>query len=234
VSSKKQRKKVAIKQSEWVDVEPVYVPTYVKSQMVGSTYKQQPAGVMVGEDNGSDIIFTFGRFNPPTIGHELLVDSIKDHAQRTNAIPLVISSKTHDGNKNPIPNDKKLQYIQKAFGSEIVHPQLVDNMVDAFKVVGAHKPHKATIVVGADREKDTQRLINNNNGKEFHIPEINILVAGPRNLEYNDVSGASGSKARAYARDHNIEGLRAMLHSNLHDEADAVMNDINNTEDGNK
>ncbi len=65
------------------------------------------------------LVFSWGRMNPPTVGHEKLIDIIKAIARRTRADAAMYLSKTTDKVKNPLEYEDKLFYAQKAFGNII-------------------------------------------------------------------------------------------------------------------
>ena len=62
------------------------------------------------------VVFAFGRFNPPTTGHELLIKAVKKLAATHKADHAIYASKTQDSKKNPLSYDTKIKYAQKAFG----------------------------------------------------------------------------------------------------------------------
>ena len=59
------------------------------------------------EARGDDITFTFGRFNPPTVGHEKLIDATKSASNREYR---VYASKSQDSKKNPLEYQKKVKW----------------------------------------------------------------------------------------------------------------------------
>ena len=73
----------------------------------------------MNEAKTSTAVLTFGRFSPPTVGHEKLVNKIMSEAKARKAIPLVFTSHTFDKKKNPLPYDSKIAYLQKAFGPKV-------------------------------------------------------------------------------------------------------------------
>ena len=55
----------------------------------------------------------FGRFNPPTIGHEKLFDTLKKVAR--SGVYRIYSSKSVDPKKNPLQFKEKIKFIRKMF-----------------------------------------------------------------------------------------------------------------------
>jgi FAD synthase len=64
----------------------------------------------LNEAKTSTAVVTFGRFNPPTIGHQKLVDKVVAVAKAKRAIPLVYASHSSDKKKNPLSYDSKIKY----------------------------------------------------------------------------------------------------------------------------
>ncbi len=55
----------------------------------------------------------FGRFNPPTTGHKLLVDKSFRLAKKLGAEHAIFTSKTNDAKKNPLSVNDKIKYIHE-------------------------------------------------------------------------------------------------------------------------
>ena len=62
--------------------------------------------------------FTFGRFNPPTTGHEKLVKKLTSIGKGTDV--LLFSSHSNDKKKNPLTHKDKVKYLKKFFGRIVV------------------------------------------------------------------------------------------------------------------
>jgi hypothetical protein len=75
----------------------------------------------VYEQKDRHVVFAFGRMNPPTIGHEKLVDTIKAHAEKVGGEAHIYLSKSHDKKKNPLDYETKHAFAKKAFGSVVKH-----------------------------------------------------------------------------------------------------------------
>jgi len=61
------------------------------------------------------VVFSFGRMNPPTIGHEVLVNKVKALADKHDAHHEVVLSATHDNDKNPLTPEQKLMHAKRFF-----------------------------------------------------------------------------------------------------------------------
>ena len=63
-------------------------------------------------DQGS-ISITFGRFNPPTTGHEALIKKVAESAK--NGEYRIYPSRTQDDKKNPLDPSTKVKFMHKAY-----------------------------------------------------------------------------------------------------------------------
>ena len=168
-------------------------------------------GKWLTESKDKSVTFTFGRFNPPTTGHAKLVDKLKRvRADDT----LLFSSHSNDKRKNPLTHKDKVKYLKKFFGKKV---SVIDsNVRTVFDICNfLHEKGYKTInmVVGSDRVKEFEALITKyNNVKARHgfynFSEINIVSAGERDPDADDVSGMSASKMRAYAEDGDFENFK--------------------------
>jgi nicotinamide mononucleotide adenylyltransferase len=149
----------------------------------------------LNEAKTDTVVLTFGRFSPPTVGHEKLVNKIASEAKSRKATPLVFASHTFDKKKNPLSYDKKISYLQKAFG-KIVQKSSARTIIEVAKELNG-KFANLIVVVGADRVPEFERLLTTYNGKEYNYKNIEIISAGDRDPDADDVSGMSASKLRA-------------------------------------
>ena len=166
---------------------------------------QQQTAERMGEPESESVVVVFGRFNPPTIGHEKLLKSAKSESERTKSDFRVYPSRTQDAKKNPLQPGTKIEYMQKMF------PDYADNIKDdanaktIFDVLLAcnNLGYKAvTVVVGQDRLAEFQSLTQKYNGDLYEFEEIQVISAGARDADAEGLEGMSASKMRdAAARD---------------------------------
>ena len=71
------------------------------------------------EAKSNTAVITFGRFSPPTIGHEKLVNKIKEEAKSRRADALIYASHTYDKKKNPLDYQHKIKFLTTAFGNVV-------------------------------------------------------------------------------------------------------------------
>jgi nicotinic acid mononucleotide adenylyltransferase len=174
------------------------------------------------------VVLAFGRFNPPTIGHELLIKAVKKVAKTHNADHSIYASKTTDTKKNPLTVDKKVKYLKLMFpGTNFV---AANDQERTFLEAAKHlnKKYKNLIMVaGSDRVQEFTRLLNTYNGKEFKYDTVEVVSAGERDPDADDASGMSASKMRALASKGDYAEFKKGLPSSIRDiDGRRLMNDV--------
>lgn len=145
------------------------------------------------------VVFTFGRMNPPTTGHQLLVNKLVAYAKQHSASPRVYLSHS-TGKKDPLQYDTKIGFARQAFGA-IVKKSNARNVIQILQSLEQEGYTDVTMIVGSDRVPEFKKLLNAYNGKEYKFDNITIISAGERDPDADDVSGMSASKMRALAVD---------------------------------
>lgn len=185
---------------------------------------------------GKTAVITFGRMNPITTGHEKLVSTLRSIASRNSADPLIYLSRTTDKNKNPLSYDQKINFAKRAFG-DIVIKSNARTIIEVAKEL-EKKYDNLFLVVGSDRIREFEILLNKYNNREYSFDSIQVFSAGDRDPDADDVSGMSASKMREFARigDMNsfIKGLPRSLSSSGKAVYDAVRSGMNIKESAEK
>ena len=150
-------------------------------------------------------VITFGRMNPPTVGHEKLVNKILSTAIAEKGTPLVYLSKTQDAKKNPLTYDQKIKYAQTFFGKRLIVKSNAKTIIQVAQELQKAKYKDLVLVVGSDRVKEFETLLNKYNGKDYTFNSIKVVSAGERDPDSDDVSGMSASKIRAAAADGDLD-----------------------------
>jgi hypothetical protein len=157
------------------------------------------------------VTFTFGRFNPPTVGHEKLIEKVHSLSKGTYRI---YASQSHDAKKNPLDYTTKIKFMRKMFprhARSIIADVKIKTAFDALDSLYAQGYRQVTFVVGSDRVEEFNKTLNKYNGEKratgFYNFEggIQVVSAGERDPDAEDVSGMSASKMRAAAGDNNFE-----------------------------
>lgn len=169
----------------------------------------------------STVVFSFGRMNPPTIGHEKLVDKVRSVARLESGDPFVYLSHSQDKKKNPLEYMDKIKLAQSAFGKVIVRSK--SNTIIKIMQELEKKYSDVILVVGSDRVEGMRDLLEKYNGKDYNFNSIKVVSAGERDPDADDVSGMSASKMRALAADEDIKQFTKGLPSRLQSKAQMVM-----------
>ena len=140
-------------------------------------------------------VAAFGRMNPPTIGHEKLVDAIKsqqgDH--------YLFLSQTQKPKDNPLPFNIKLQFAKAAFPDVNVGHESVRTPIQMLQMLEKLGYTDVIYIAGSDRVEQFNKLFNDYNGKEYDFNSIKVVSAGERDPDADGAEGMSASKMRAAA-----------------------------------
>lgn len=182
------------------------------------------------------IVTAFGRMNPPTTGHQKLVDAVLNKAKAEDAEHDIRLSHSQDAKKNPLTQEQKLHHVRKIFpgvnfsGSSKEHPSFIHHLKDLHSKGYTH----VTMIAGSDRVHDYQNIADKYNkdpkeGGEFHFKSIKVQSAGHRDPDAEGVEGMSASKMRQHAKEDNYHSFKSGLPSHVtHEHATQLYNDVRN------
>jgi len=159
-------------------------------------YKQ-----LVKEMPSKKVVFAFGRFQPPTTGHELLVNAVRKIAAAQRADHIIFASRTEDKKSNPLPVDRKVYYLKRMFPKTnfIAANAEVRTFMEAAAMLS--KKYKNIIMIaGSDRVPEYKKLLDKYNGTVFKFDTVEVVSAGERDPDADTASGMSGTKMREAAK----------------------------------
>ena len=168
---------------------------------------------MIKEQNQKTVVLSFGRMNPITSGHSKLVDKINSVAKSEGATPQLYLSHSQDKAKNPLSYDDKYRYARQAFGS-LVQKSRARTIIEVLKELDGQFD-RVMMVVGSDRIREFERLLNKYNGKEYTFDSIEVVSAGERDPDAEGVKGMSASKMRALAAEGDLSSFKKGLPRSL-------------------
>ena len=156
-------------------------------------------------EEGKTLYFVWGRMNPPTAGHEKLLDFLKGKAGR-NPFRIYLTQ-SEDKNKNPIPYMQKVKFARKGFpqyARQIMMEKKLKTIFDAMASFYNEGFKRVVIVAGEDRIREYDITLNKYNGVKskhgfYNFEKITVLNAGKRDPESKGVDGVSGTKLRGFA-----------------------------------
>ena len=185
---------------------------------------------VINEATGT-IVFTFGRFNPPTTGHEKLIKKV---ASVAGSMPFrIYPSQSNNPKKDPLPFALKVAYMRKMFPRYAKNIKADKNARTAIEIaVKLYKEgfHAINMVVGSDRVKEFQTLLDRYNGVEarhgyYGFDDIRVISAGERDPDAEGVEGMSASKMRAAATAGDFDSFKMGVPSGFRD-ALKLYNDV--------
>jgi hypothetical protein len=188
------------------------------------------------KDQGKHAVLAFGRMNPPTSGHEKVVNKVKEVAAKHSASHHVVLSHSQSAKKDPLSQSDKIKHAKRAFpgthieGSSKEHPTIFH---------AAEKLHKQGVthlhvVAGSDRVKEYKEKLNHYNGKPnkeghvpFHFKKITVHSSGERDPDSEGAEGMSGSKMREHAKSGNLHEFKKGVSSHMtHAHAKELYHDV--------
>ena len=168
------------------------------------------------EKTKGTLTVAFGRFNPPTTGHEKLLDTVAANSDEGDYI--IIPSRSQDKKKNPLDPDMKVSVMRQMFpqhSERIVNDPQNRTIFDVLKKAHMDGYAGVRIVGGGDRVAEFEKLSTNYNGKLYQFDNLEVLSAGDRDPDGDDVSGMSASKQRKAAAEGDFAAFRKGVPSAL-------------------
>ena len=156
----------------------------------------------------------FGRFNPPTIGHQQLMDTAAAASQADGGDYLIYPSRSQDKKKNPLDPDTKISYMRQMFpthSERIVNDAANKTIFDVLKKAHNDGYTNVRIVGGSDRVKEFEKLSNNYNGQLYAFDAIEVVSSGDRDPDAKGVEGMSASRMRLAAAEGDFRKFREGL-----------------------
>ena len=217
-------------------------PKDTPQQKNGVTLTGEPADQVVinpdipplKESADSTAVMAFGRFNPPTTGHEKLIHKVESVATEHNGSAHVVASHSEGTSKNPLPQKAKVGYLKKiassstnVSGSSKAEPSIFHA---ASKLHAAGHKH-LVVVAGSDRVKEYEDSLKKYNGVKgahghYNFKSIKVVSAGHRDPDAEGAEGMSGTKMRELAHAGKHKEFKAGLPKALHPHAEEIGNHV--------
>ena len=179
---------------------------------------QQDAGIappQVEKTRGT-LTIAFGRFNPPTTGHQKLLDTVASSSDEDDYI--IVPSRSNDPKKNPLDTKTKVSVMKQMFpkhSSKIVDDEGNRTIFDVLKKAHTDGYAGVRIVGGSDRVSEFEKLTNNYNKKLYDFDSIEVTSAGDRDPDSDNVEGMSASKQRKAAAEGDFESFKKGVPSSM-------------------
>ena len=187
---------------------------------MSKTYEQ-----FLKEQKGGTAVFTFGRFNPPTTGHEKLLKVLMNTASKQRGDYYVFMSHSQDKKKNPLSHDQKMMFMKLMFPkhrSAMIKSKARNALEALVQLHDMKKYSRIVMVVGSDRVADFNTLLNRYNGEDvkhgfYQFDEIKVVSAGERDPDAEGVEGMSASKMRAAVADGEYDVFKMGIPASVSD-----------------
>jgi len=178
--------------------------------------KDDPEGPVEPEDltppknerTKGTLTIAFGRFNPPTTGHEKLLDTVASSSDDGDYV--IVPSRSQDKKKNPLDADAKVGVMRAMFpnhSEKIVNDPQNRTIFDVLKKAHNDGYTNVRMVVGADRQKEFDKLTNSYNGLKYDFDKVEVRSAGDRDPDGDGIEGMSASKQRKYAAENDFNNF---------------------------
>jgi len=158
------------------------------------------------------LTIAFGRFNPPTAGHEKLLDTVA--AQSDDNDYIIVPSRSNDKKKNPLEADRKAALMRQLYpdhAEKIVNDAGNRTIFDVLRHAHNDGYANVRVVGGADRVKEFEKLVNKYNGSTYQFDNIEVVSAGNRDPDAEGVEGMSASKMRKAVKDNDFREFKKGL-----------------------
>ena len=169
------------------------------------------------EKTKGTLTVAFGRFNPPTTGHEKLLNTVASSSDDGDYI--IVPSRSQDKKKNPLDPDSKVSVMRQMFpqhSEKIVNDAANRTIFDVLKKAHMDGYANVRIIGGADRVKEFENLAGNYNGKLYQFDNVEVRSAGERDPDAeDDVTGMSASKQRKAAAEGDFKTFAKGVPSTL-------------------
>ena len=177
------------------------------------------------EKSGKTAVYPFGRFNPPTIGHEKLLRVVQTTSSKEGGDYFVYTSHSQDSKKNPLSHKQTIDFLKLIFPK---HRAYIEDSTATTALHAASDIYdkggysKLVMVVGSDRVRDFASLLERYNDKKskhgyYYFESIEVVSAGERDPDAEGADGMSASKMRQAVKDSDYEVFKMGVPSGTSD-----------------
>ena len=160
------------------------------------------------------LTIAFGRFNPPHLGHQQLMDTAANSAKGDNDDYMIVPSRSNDPKKNPLEPDAKVAFMRGMFpqhSNKIANDANTRTIFDVLKKAHNDGYANVRIVGGADRVKEFDKLANSYNGALYQFDNVEVVSAGDRDPDADGVEGMSASRLRLAASENDFKTFKSAM-----------------------
>ena len=188
-----------------------------QQQPQAPTEDQPPAEGEFGE--GPAVVITFGRFNPPSLGHENLINAVQEQAEELEAEYRIYPSRTSDKKQNPLDFKTKYNILQHIFpdhAENIVNdPENGDNIYDILTSLHDEGYEHVVIVCGDENVQKYEKIAQKYNGSVYDFYGVEVVGAGMSDPDTDKTEGITSSMMRKAALENDYETFKQGLPGNV-------------------
>lgn len=180
------------------------------------TQRQNKNHLNESDDPSKRVVWTYGRMNPPTRGHRMLVDKVAELAKGGDY--WVFLSHSQDAKKNPLDWTTKVSFVKQIMKPHAAHvitqPDIKTPLQAANWLYDQGYTH-ITLVVGSDRVADMHKLLSGWNSEQIRQKDgrqeiqVHVVSAGERDPDAEGLAGISGTKAREAVQQDDMAAFQA-------------------------
>lgn len=179
----------------------------------------------VEQTEGKTAVIAYGRYNPPTIAHQKVIDTVEEVAFKNNADGIIAPSHTQDMKKNPLSYPEKEEVLREMCNSASIASQ-GKTLIMLLQFLQQQGYTDIIHIAGSDRIPEYQKLIVMYNGKPdkkgvipFNFNSYEFVSAGERDPDSeDDIEGMSASKLRLLAKEGNLELFKQGMSNKVSDD----------------
>ena len=164
------------------------------------------------------LVSTFGRHNPPHLGHKLSLDMAQDIAGNEGGDQRFYSSRSTDPKKNPLPYEVKIDHLKRMFpehSDKWDADENVRTILGAATKAGDQGYKNFHFVGGGDRRQGMEDLLRKYNGDLYQFDNIYSHSAGERDEDGDDpLAQLSASRQRKAAMGGDFDGFMEGIGTN--------------------
>lgn len=178
----------------------------------------------IEQAEGKTAVIAYGRYNPPTIGHEKLIDKVEEVAKREHADAIIAPSHSQDNKKNPLTLDEKISILTPMSHTASINTS-GNTLITLLQDLQQKGYTKIIHIAGSDRIPEFERIVNMYNNKAdksgnipFSFNTYEFESAGERDPDSEGVEGMSASKLRELAKQGNYKEFAKGMSSKVSDD----------------
>jgi hypothetical protein len=166
------------------------------------------------------VVFTVGRYNPPTKGHDFVFDIVLTQARRLETKPYIFivdgAKSGLDRQRNPLSAEFRFRLLNQIYPEFKI--DIINDAYQALEVLEVQGLNPAFWVAGSDRVPRYQKLLNSQ-GLQGQIISVN--------RDSGLVANISASRARKSALAGEIEEFKSLISGKFdHEISDLILQEI--------